>query len=76
LITDDGDRHYQQWKYRGRLEDALVTLAHLERGIGENNIAVRNGAGYALMQAPRDFWIERDGEYVPNRAAYADVIAY
>jgi hypothetical protein len=79
LITDDGDGHYQQWKYTGQLDDALVTLARLEKFITGNydaHVAVRSGAGYIVQPAPVDFWIERDGEFVPNLAAYPDVIAF
>ena len=48
LITDDGDGHYQQWKYTGKLTDALVTLARRERFISGNydaQVAIRSGAG-------------------------------
>lgn len=77
LITDDGDGHYQQWGYTGRLADALLTLARLERSIrAGDHVAVRYGHGYYVERAPDDFWIERDGEFSANLAAYPDVIAY
>jgi hypothetical protein len=79
LITDDGDGHYQQWKYTGKLIDALVTLARLEKFISGNydaHVAIRSGAGYYVERAPDDFWIEQGDEFAPNLAAYPDVIAY
>jgi hypothetical protein len=89
LVTDDGDGHYQQWKFTGDLNDALVTLARLEKFITGNydpHVAVRCGAGYRIEPTPDDFWIdERTGkppsddefeQLVPNLAAYPGVIAY
>ena len=81
LITDDGDGHYRQWEYTGHLNDALVTLARLEKFISggyDAHVAIRNGAGYYVERAPDDFWIEdaERGEFVPNLTAYPDVIAY
>lgn len=77
LITDDGDGHSQQWSYTGRLQDALETLANKERAIlSGDHVAIRSGAGYSVTTAPDDFWIEQDGEMVPNLAAYPNVIAY
>ena len=54
LITDDGDGHYQQWKYTGKLIDALVTLARLEKFISGNydaHVAIRAGAA-TMSSAP------------------------
>lgn len=79
LITDDGDGHYQQWKFTGDLNDALVTLARLEKFIrGGDHVAIREGNGYYVERAPDDFWVEDEerGEFVPNLAAYPNVIAY
>ena len=79
LITDDGDGHYQQWKFTGKLFDALVTLAQLEPRIqGHGGFVARvDGNGYVVEPAPDDFWVEQEnGDFVPNLAAYPDVIAY
>ena len=79
LTTDDGDGHYQQWKYTGRLGDALFTLARLDVARqNSGNVAVREGAGYHIEPAPEDFWIEDTdaGEWKPNLAAFPNVIAY
>jgi hypothetical protein len=77
LIVDDGDGHYQQWRYTGTLNDALVTLAHLERSIQSGDrVALREGNGYRVTRAPDGFWVEQDGEFVPNLADYPNVIAF
>ncbi len=81
LVTDDGDGHYEQWKYTGKLDDALVTLARLDKHISGSYdppyVAIRLGAGYYIERAPEDFWIENsEGEFAPNLEAYPDVIAY
>lgn len=79
LTTDDGDGHYEQWKYTGKLEDALSTLASLEHAVARGeHVAIRNGNGYYVDRAPDDFWIEDEdaGEFRPNLAAYPNVIAW
>lgn len=79
LITDDGDGHYQQWKFTGDLNDALVTLARLEKFIRRGgHVAIRDGNRYYVETAPDDFWVEDEerGESVPNLSAYPNVIAY
>ena len=68
LITDDGHGHYQQWKYEGKLDDALKTLARLERRLDNDRVAVKYGAGYVIESAPDDFWND------PSK--YPDIIAY
>ena len=71
LITDDGDGHYQQWKYEGKLDDALKTLARIERRItdgGGDYVAMRYGNGYVIEDAPEDFW--NDPAKYPNIIVY------
>jgi hypothetical protein len=75
LTTDDGDGHLQAWRWTGKLNDALVTLANLER-LKNDKVVVRYGAGYAIEPAPDGFWVETDGEMVPNTARYPEVIRW
>jgi hypothetical protein len=78
ITTNDGDGHYAGWRYVGNQLDALTTLARRERRLssGSGCVAVRYNNGYVLESAPDDFWIEEDGEFRPNIAAYPNIIAW
>ena len=77
IVTNDGDGHYQQWSFTGRIEDALVTLARLEKPIRKGgHVAIREGAGYCVESEPDDFWIEENDKFYPNLAAYQNAIAW
>ena len=78
VTTDDGDGHESAWSYTGKMGDALVTLARLERRIrrGDGFVAIRLGNGYTVERAPDDFMVEIDGEFVANAKAFPDIIAY
>lgn len=61
LIIDDGDGYFQQWRYTGKMADALECLASLERSVQNGSrVAVRNWNGYVLESVPDDFWIIDD----------------
>ena len=79
LTTDDGDGHYEQWKYTGKLEDALTTLAGLDLAADDGDrVAIREGNGYHIARSPEGFWMENEatGERIPNSDAFPNVIAY
>lgn len=76
VIRNDGDGHYEAWSYTGDEQDALQTLASLDKNVGGNYVAVRNFNGYCVEPAPLDFWIEQNDEIVPNTIAYPNIIAW
>ncbi len=76
IVTDDGDGHFEAWIHTGKRQDALLALARLEK-LHNGNVVVQDATGYSVQSAPDDFWIETPGgDFVPNTAAYPDIIAY
>ena len=74
LTTDDDDGHYEAWSFTGKKADAVQTLAHLLQR--DDRVVVFDGDRLNVERAPDDFWIEADGEFTPNTAAYPNVVAY
>lgn len=83
ITADDGDGHYDAWRYKGTCADAMQTLAPLY--CRDNCIVTRDGNRLTVETAPADFWIDaktggpftdETEEGAPNLAKYPNAIAF
>lgn len=76
LVAEDGDGHYDAWKFSGDKKDAAVKIAEfLDKA---DMVVCLEGNSVVAQRAPGDFWTEDEGkgEFIPNLSKYPDVIAY
>ena len=81
LICDDGDGHYDVWKYSGKLDDAVETVAKFYTGNDGLYIVEHITRGRLdTVPVPDDFWIEDSSDswsdVKPNLDKYPHTVAY
>lgn len=77
FTTDNGDGHYEAWRFTGRLEDAHNVVANFL--VRDNTIIMRDGQGLRAIYPPHDFWADgwESGGPLEVSAKYArDCVAY
>ena len=81
LICDDGDGHYDAWKYSGKLEDAADAVAGFYCNDDGSYVVKHDPKGrIEAIPTPDDFWIDDDtdslSDFKPDLERYPNVIAW
>jgi hypothetical protein len=81
LICDDGDGHYDTWKFTGKLDDAVEAIAGLyTRNDGRYIVEHVTRGRLDAVPVPDDFWIEDDSDswsdVKPDLKKYPNAVAW
>jgi len=77
FITDDGDGHYEAWRWSGQIEDAHNVVAGFMTS--DNTVVMRDGMNLKTVPTPDDFWEESykgDGTFDVSAKYSRDCVAY
>ena len=73
IVTDDGDGHYDAWRFSGKRALAMEKLS--EFWVDKDGVSVAEGNTLTLIEPPDDFWVEDSaGDFHPDFKKYPNIM--